>query len=456
MPDSPNASPDKVQRWVPVVAVFNNSVSAYLATVHVTPTGDPNTYEYTISTPDGPWWLAAMKDELKCLDDNGTWVLVGLPKGQTPIKCKWVFLTKCDTAGDETRLRAHLVAKGFSQTEGIDYDETFAPVARLDSLHLLLAIAAHFDLEVHHIDIKSAYLNGNLNKEIYMEQPKGFVVKGKDNQVCLLKKALYGLKQVGRQWHIHLNDTLEEFGFKRIISGNTSIFIDGGDLILLVYIDDIALFRMLTKINEFKKCITTRYKITDLGEISQFLGLHIIRDRHKRTLSISQQHYVKRMLTRFDMLDCVPALMPFAARTNLQANPDDTPDPQLCAQYQQVVGSLMYAMLGSRPDIRFTVNRLAQYGSNPSHTHLNSALHILRYLRATKDHRLTYGQNDSSELIGYSDSDWAGDKDTRRSTTGYCFLLMGASIPWAARKQHTVALSSTEAEYMALTACTKT
>ena len=454
--DSPNASPDKVQRWVPAITVFNNSISAYLAVVHVTPTGDPNTYEYALSTPDGPWWELAMEDEMMCLNDNGTWVLVDLPKDRMPIKCKWVFLTKRDTEGDEIRLRARLVAKGFSQTEGIDYDETFAPVARLDSLCMLLAIAAHFDLEVHHIDIKSAYLNGNLDEEIYMEQPKGFVVKGKENQVCLLKKALYGLKQAGRQWHVHLNDTLKEFGFRRIISADTSIFIeDGGDLILLVYIDDIALFGTLTKINMFKERIVKRYKITDLGEIGQFLGLHIIRNRPKRTLSIGQQHYVQHMLTRFKMLDCAPVFTPFTAGTKLQANPDDTPDPQLRMRYQQVVGSLMYAMLGSRPDICFAVNKLAQYGSNPSHTHLNSALHVLRYLRSTKDHCLTYGRNDCSELIAHSDSDWGADKDTRRSVTGYCFMFTGTAISWAARKQRTVALSSTEAEYMAVAACAK-
>ena len=258
---------------MPAITVFNNSISAYLAVVHVTPTGDPNTYEYALSTPDGPWWELAMEDEMMCLNDNGTWVLVDLPKDRMPIKCKWVFLTKRDTEGDEIRLRARLVAKGFSQTEGIDYDETFAPVARLDSLCMLLAIAAHFDLEVHHIDIKSAYLNGNLDEEIYMEQPKGFVVKGKENQVCLLKKALYSLKQAGRQWHVHLNDTLKEFGFRRIISADTSIFIeDGGDLILLVYIDDIALFGTITKINMFKERIVKRYKITDLGEIVNSWG----------------------------------------------------------------------------------------------------------------------------------------------------------------------------------------
>ena len=170
---------------------------AYLAAVHVTPTGDPNTYEYVIETPEGPLWQHSMEEEMKCLTNNDTWELVELPKDRKGIKCRWVFLTKRDMQGSTKHLQSHLVAKGFSQAEGINYEETFAPIARLDSLCLLLAITAHFNLDVHHINIKSAYLNGDLDEEIYMDQLKGFVVPGKENLVCLLKKAIYGLKQAG-------------------------------------------------------------------------------------------------------------------------------------------------------------------------------------------------------------------------------------------------------------------
>ena len=232
------------------------------------------------------------------------------------------------------------MAKGFSQTEGINYDETFAPVVRLDALRLLLALAAHLDLEVHHIDIKSAYLNGNLDEEIYMDQPKGFIVKDKESQVCLLKKALYGLK---RQWHTHLKDTLEDFVFQKTISRDTSTFLEchdrGDPLILLVYVDDIALFGTLEDISAFKTRIATCYKITDFGEINQFLGLRITRDHSKKTLSISQSHYVHLTLKRFDMTHCTPAATPFAPGTKLNANPDEFPNPKLRMQYQQIVGS---------------------------------------------------------------------------------------------------------------------
>lgn len=270
--------------------MFNNSITAYLAAVHVTPTGDPNTYEYALSTPEAPLWQCSMEEEMKSLTDNSTWELVELPKDRKSIKCRWVFLTKCDTQGNTKRLRSRVIAKGFSQTEGIDYEETFAPVARLDSLRLLLAIAAHFNLDVHHIDIKSAYLNGDLDEEIYMDQPKGFVVPGKEGLMCLLKKAIYGLKQAGQQWHIHLHGTLAELGFQKNIASDVSIFIkrhDGGDpLIILVYVDDIAIFGTSEDIKSFKAQIAARYMVTDLGEVSQFLGLHITRDRLKKTLTI--------------------------------------------------------------------------------------------------------------------------------------------------------------------------
>ena len=193
-----------------------------------------------------------------------------------------------------------------------------------------------------------------------MDQPKGFIVSGQENQVCLLKKAIYGLKQAGRQWHVHLHDTLREFNFQKNISGDTSIFIkrhDRGDpLIVLVYVDDITLFSMPDDINTFKTQITKRYKISDLGEITQFLRLHVVRNRLKKTLAIGQKYYIQHILQCFDMSDCTPAFTPFAAGTKLQANTDDTPNPKLHAQYQQIVGSLMYTMLGSQPNICFAVN----------------------------------------------------------------------------------------------------
>ena len=468
-PSNINPDRDRFQRglrpWVP--GVWNNSQGAFLAATNLTPTGDPTTYECAIKAPDADFWQRAMTKEFGSLEDNGTWELVDLPSGRSAIKNRWVYVTmpitggetKGHVRGNDKDYKARLVAKGFTQIAGIDYEETFAPVVRLDSLRLLLSLAATYDWEIHHVDIKSAYLNGLLDEEIYMEQPKGFEIPGKEDKVCRLRKAIYGLKQAGRQWHEHLQDSLRSFGFGKLISGDVSIFSkhdEEGDItIILVYVDDMAIFGSCKQIQAVKEFIGSRYKYTDLGEIKQFLGLHITRDRSKRTLTIDQTQYIQRILTRFDMTTCRPVCTPLDPNTTLVANPEKESDSRLTSRYQQIIGSLMYAMLGTRPDICFAVNRLSQYGANPTHEHLLAAQHVLQYLSATRCRKLVYGKNDSTELIGYSDSDWAGDRDDRRSTTGYTFILSGGAIAWATQKQRTVALSSTEAEYMALTETAK-
>ena len=244
---------------------------------------------------------------------------------------------KCDTQGNVTGYRAHLVAKGFLQTTSVDYKETFAPVARLGSLRLLLLLTATFYMEAHHIDIKSAYFNGNLDEEIYMDQPKDFTVPGQESKVCCLQKALYNLKQAGWQWHAHLHSTLEGLGFKKNISSDVSIFIkrhDGGDLlIILVYIDNIALFGALDDIQAFKMQIAMHYKITDLGEVNQFLELHITHDRLKKTLTVDHSHYIQKMLTCFDMSQCSPVYTSFAAGMKLEANLDKDSNSSLTSGY---------------------------------------------------------------------------------------------------------------------------
>ena len=460
-PDPLNMNPDRdrLQRslrpWIP--GVWNNSQEAFLTATNVTPAGDPTTYEYAMQSPDVIFWKPAMETEMTSLIDNGTWELVDLPPGRKAIKNRWVYVTQ-RMQEKKPLYRACLMAKGFTQTASIDYEETFAPVARLDSLRLLLSLATTYDWEVHQIDIKSAYLNGNLEEEIYMEQLKGFEVPGKEEKVCRLWKAIYGLKQAGRQWHEHLHESLREFGYKKLISGDISIFFkhqDNGEgiTIILVYVDDMAIFGSFEHIQAAKDFIGSRYKYTDLGEIENFLGLHITRDRSRKTISIDQSQYIQWVLNRFKMTTARPTYTPLPSDTVLTANPEKGADASLTSRYQQLVGSLMYAMLGTRPDICYAVNKLSQFGSNPTHEHLLAAQHVLQYLSSTRHHRLVYGMNDSTELIGYSDSDWAGDRSDRRSTTGYAFIFSGSSIAWTTQKQRTVALSTTEAKYMALCEC---
>ena len=224
---------------------------------------------------------------------------------------------------------------------------------------------------------------------------------------------------------------------------------------MLVHIDNIALFGTLDDIQAFKMQITMCYKVTDVGEVSHFLRLHITHDHSKKTHTIDQMHYIQRMLTRFDMSQYHPVYTPFAVGTRLEVNPDSDSKSSLTSCYQQIVGSLMYIMLGSCPNICFTVNQLSQFSSKPTETHLLTVQHVLWYLSTTRDYKLAYGNNDSTKLISYCDSDWAADTDDCCSTSCYTFILSGGSIAWATQKQCTVVLSSTEAEYMALTECVK-
>ena len=362
------------------ISIWDDSIQAYLAAAY-TPrfdiNGDPLLYHDALNTPEADKWKLAMDEEIESLTKaHKVWRLVELPKGRTAIKCRWRFVTKRDTDNCPVRYKARLVAKGFAQIFGIDYDETFTPVARLDTIRMLLAIAAVFT---------------------------------------------------------------------KIIDADSIV-------IVVVYVDDISIFASSPSlIAEFKAQIVTAYKFSDVGEITQFLGLRILRDRKTRTISIDQQHYIEKIIERFDLENAHPKRTPMTLSMKLTASARTAADPTIQKQYQSMVGSLMYAMLGSRPDICFAVNKLAQYGSNPDEEHLAAAQRIFQYLKATRDYRLTYNGNTGSELIGWCDADWASDPDTRRSTTGYVFQIGSGSVAWATRKQRTVALSSTESEYMALT-----
>jgi Reverse transcriptase (RNA-dependent DNA polymerase)/Integrase core domain len=419
--------------------------------------GEPATYAEAVACDRSKDWHDAMCEEIDSLHKNSTWELVDLPTGRTAVKCKWVFRLKFNSAGEAIRYKARLVAKGFTQIFGLDFSETFSPVARLDSVRLLLALATLRDWEVHQIDVKSAFLNGELDEEIYMQQPEGFAVAGQENKVCRLQKALYGLKQASRQWHRKLDTAVRELGFSQS-TGDPSVYVihqqRGGSItVLIVYVDDITLMGdSIEQIVYFKKQLANRFEITDLGEISYYLGLRVIRNRSNRTITLDQEKYISDVLARFQMNSCTPANTPFASGTDFFASssPAEDNDPSFIANYQSIVGSLMYAMIGTRPDISFAVSKLSQFSSNPTQQHLKAAKHVLRYLAATKNNRLHYGLSDETEIYGYSDSDWAGDKNDRHSTTGYAFFLAGGAICWASRRQPTVALSSTEAEYMAV------
>jgi transposase InsO family protein len=424
--------------------------------------GEPTTYTEAMNAPDASKWEQAARDEYSSLMKNKTWRLVDLPQGRKVIGCKWVFKVKRNALGEVDRYKARLVAKGYSQSQGIDYNETFAPVAKFNSIRTLIALAAQYDLELHQMDVKTAFLNGNLEEDIYMEQPEGFAKKGQVRKVCKLQKSLYGLKQAGRAWYQKIDSTLTtEMGFDRTHSDSCVYVLqkDGILIIMAIYVDDlIILANDLPALEKLKTDLAERFEMKDLGEAQFCLGIQIVRDRARKTISINQSVYIEGILKKFGMAECKPIGTPLDANTKITSSMSPESDQELekmkGTPYQQAIGSLMYAMLGTRPDIAYAVGALSRYNSNPGQGHWQAVKRIFRYLKGTTGQSLQY-KADNKQLVGYCDADWGGDHDDRKSTTGYVFVLAGGAVSWASKKQPTVALSTTEAEYMATTQATK-
>lgn len=449
----PGASEDEVDAYLASSPKPPGSFAVIAAAV--TPQGEPRTYRQAMALADSDDWHAAMQAEYDGLREQGTWELVDLPPGRKAIKSKWVYKLKLDKNGDVERYKARLVAKGFEQVHGIDYEDTFAPVARLESWRYLIALATNLDWEIHQIDFHQAYLNGSLDEEVYMEQPEGFVLA--EGKVCRLRKALYGLKQAGRQWFLTLKACLEKLGFVCHDTGDVSIFVcrRGGALeILVVYVDDLTMMgNTLALINRTKAALKSHFKITDLGDLSHYLGIRITRDRGSRRIYLDQEVYINSILACFGHDDCNPATTPLPTGIIFEENPQNITlaDPAFIKQYRSLLGSLMYAMLGTRPDIAFAVARLCQYQSNPSPQHMKAAKHILRYLRGTSHLRLCLGHDDTrgDKLVGYTDADFAGDPNDSLSTSGWVFYLGHGAVCWSSRKQGSVAKSTFDSEYFA-------
>ena len=412
----------------------------------------PQCYKEAMNSPQAAGWEQAMREEINSLKENDAFQLTSLPQGKNSVGGKWVFSKKENPKGDEI-LKARYVAKGYSQVEGIDYQETFAPTANISSIRALMQLAVQNDLIVHQMDVKTAYLHAPIDHEIYMDQPEGFEEGSEhgEKMVYKLKKSLYGLKQSGRNWNKMLNDHLENDGFIRNPVDQCVYRKEIGPhvLIVILWVDDIIVACSdIHVMTQFKESMKAQFKMKDLGPISSFLGI-----RFKQTngmITMNQKEYVTKLLDRFEMTDCKTRATP--CEQNLEYNSNIPVDTK---KYRELVGSLIYAMTCTRPDISWIVSKLSQKLSNPNADDMVAAKHVLRYLKGTIDYQLCFRKCSSGlNLIAYSDSDWASSVEDRRSTTGYCFSLTeeGPVISWKTRKQPTVALSSCEAEYIGLAA----
>jgi hypothetical protein len=395
-------------------------------------------------------WVIAMQEELNNFTRNEVWELVPRPK-QNVIGTKWVFRNKQDEHGIVTRNKARLVAKGFTQIEGLDFGETNAPVARFESIHILLAYAAHHDFKLYQMDVKSAFLNGPLSELVYVEQHPGFEDPQFPDYVYKLHKTLYGFKQAPRAWYECLKEFLLKNGFE-MGKADSTLFIQKVDKDLFVcqiYVDDIIFGSTNKKFcEEFSRIMTKRFEMSMMGELKFFLGFQI--KQLKNGTFLCQTKYTSDMLKKFDMTNAKPIKTPMAVNGHLDLNEDGKLVNQKI--YHSMIGSLLY-LCASRPDIMLSVCMCARFQANPKECHLVAVKRIFIYLVHTPNLGLWYPKGSTFDLLGYSDSDYAGCKVDRKSTTGTCQFLGRSLVSWSSKKQNSVALSTAEAEYVAAGAC---
>ncbi|KAJ6992892.1 Retrovirus-related Pol polyprotein from transposon TNT 1-94 [Populus alba x Populus x berolinensis] len=409
---------------------------------------DPVSYDEAVKDIK---WRQAMDAEIQAIEKNNTWELVELPKGMKKIGVKWVFKTKLNERGEVDKYKARLVVKGYEQRQGIDYSEVFSPVARWDTIRMILSLAALRSWEVFQLDVKSAFLHGELKEVVHIEQPEGYIRKGEEQKAYRLRKALYGLKQAPRAWYSRIEDYFNGEGFEKCSYEHT-LFIkkEGGSfLVVSLYVDDLIFTGNDIKLcREFKASMQSVFDMTDLGRMKYFLGVEV--HQTDAGIFLCQEKYAGELLTRFGMGSCNAVNNPMVPGTKLSSQ--EKGEEVNSTEYKQLIGSLMY-ITTTRPDIMYAVSFLSRFMAAPKEGHLLAAKRILRYLKGTIDFGVFYKKGSDNILKGYTDSDFAGDLDGGKSTSGYVFMIGDGAVAWSSRKQPIVTLSTTEAEYVAATTC---
>ena len=410
----------------------------------------PLTYKQAISCKHSKYWISAMKSEIKNFYDNDVMTfLKHLPRGAKPTSVKWVYSIKKDENGNLVKFKARLVARGFTQKKGVNYELTYSPTLSLDSLKLIIALASKFKWNLMQLDIKAAYLNAPLDKDIYIPVPPGDNNFGKG--YWLLKKALYGLKQSGRQWHIHFTNFLNNNNFIQLLS-EPCIFkkMVGGKVVCIIgiYVDDLLITGTKSQMNSIISKIKKNFKISKCSQAKYILGINI--EKEKTNYSISQTLLIDEILQKFNITNIRKSKTPCTNEGKLS---EKNNKPFDVTTFKSAVGSLIYLSRCTRPDIAYAVGRVARNSENPSIGDWKKVINIMKYLNYTKNYKITYkGQG---EIIAYTDSDFAGDPKDRKSTSGYIIMMNNDPICWQSKKQTVVATSTAEAEYIATSECTK-
>jgi len=409
---------------------------------------EPSDYNDIFNMNDKDLWIDAINNELKSLKDMNVYVLVNsVPKNSNVISCRWVFKYKRDSKGNIIKRKARLVARGFTQQYGIDFWETFSPTLKQDSLRIITAISVQRGYTIQQIDINSAYLNADLEEDIYMEIPEGHLNHGKG--FWKLKKALYGLKQAGKAWNEKLNDELIKLNFKRINS-EPCIYIKKVNnvirCILAIYVDDILISGKIDDINHTKSLIKRKFNIKDIGNVDFVIGIKF--EKYRDGYFLHQKRYINDILTKYNIKDNkqVRSLKPIENEKLRNIKFDEK-------IYRSAVGSLLYLAICTRPDILFSVSKAARRTTNPNYEDWVMILKIFRYLKYTIDYGIKFTRNINIDI--YADADYAGDKATRRSTSGFLISIGNAPTSWLSKLQHSVSTSTAEAEYYSLGECAK-
>jgi hypothetical protein len=399
-------------------------------------------------------WEEAMAAELQACKDMHIWERIPYDQQTPTVKAKkhlrnrWVFKIKDEPNGNQ-KFKGRLVIKGYEQRYGEDFHETWASVATMASTRLLAAIGGQLGRKIYQMDVKNAFLNADLDEAILMPVclPEGFDDGSGD--LLLLRKSLYGLKQAPRQWFLCIDAKLRSIGFQPN-STDPNLYLRR-DCIFLLYVDDIWFIPFTdATLQEIRGALESWFKMTWLGEAKRFLGLDV-EYLDDGSIALSQKKYVEEVLERFGMENCRPTTTPLIAGDQLPPIPPDAsePDPEAKRMYQRMVGSLMYAMVATRPDIAFAVSATGQFASNPQQEHWVAMRHILRYLRGSADFALVYPRQGNLTFVGFTDADWGGNRPDRRSTSAYVYLIGGTALSWSSTRQKSVSLSTTEAEYIA-------
>ena len=419
----------------------------------------PQSYQHAMST-DPERWTIPMQIEMDTLNAKHTWDLVKAPSGANVMDSKWVYDIKWDGEGNRIKDKARLVGKGYTQQLGIDYNETWAGVTRLESVRMTAAIAAKFDLKLWRIDFVGAYLNSLTKEDIYMKQPEGFVQPGFEDYVCKLVHTIYGTMQGAHDWYETLTNTYVKLGYTTSRADPCVRYKKDGDGYTLTdtYTDDVfGASKTDGEAQRRRDEMGKEWEIKDVGDNEYFLGMRVQQDVNQGTIRLTQRPYWEHVLNRFDLVDVPPRNTPLPVGLVLDQNMSPKTESERKEMgdkpYRPVLGSVMWGQLATRPDLSFAVSLLSRFQADPGIEHWKSLLHVIGYIKNTMDYGLTYSRDSDLTPLAYVDADYGGCRDTRRSTSGYVFMMAGGPVTWSSKRQATVALSTVEAEYVAMSRC---